>query len=36
MKQEYIEAITNLLPRCDNVAILDLIRQLLVKAGAAA
>ena len=31
MKQEYIEAITNLLNHCNDISILDFIYQLLKK-----
>ena len=31
MKQEYIEAITKLLPECDRIDILDLVMRLLKK-----
>lgn len=33
MKNEYIEAIEKQLHECDNVAMLDLILQILKKAG---
>lgn len=33
MKQEYIEAITKQMQECDDIALLDLIHKLLVKAG---
>ena len=31
MKEEYIEQITNLLPGCDNIQMLDIILKLLQK-----
>ena len=31
MKQEYIDAINNLLEKCDDIALLDLIQSLLAK-----
>jgi hypothetical protein len=33
MKQEYTAEINRLLEQCDNLALLDLISQLLKKAG---
>lgn len=35
MKQEYIEAITKQMQECNDIALLDLIRKLLTKAGEA-
>lgn len=33
MKQEYIEAITKQMQECDDISLLDLIHQILGKAG---
>lgn len=33
MKEEYVEAITTMVGKCEDVALLDLIFQLLKKEG---
>ena len=35
-KQEYIEAIDKIMARCDDIALIDLVYQLLVKSEMAA
>lgn len=33
MKEQYITEIVELLKQCDDVALLDIIKQLLIKSG---